>query len=183
MPVAVQRVQGFRAGPSIIPASGIPLRKAPAPLARRFQQICAAIIAEALAGTGLVQLEFAILVFLDDVPGIDQRRLSEAMGIDRNNISLLLDELEKRGLVQRRINGADRRARELYLTAKGKELRQLAQPRIRAANLRIVKPLKGPEQTLFLDLLVRLVEGNRVHARPGAGRRRRDARRASHAKP
>jgi len=173
MPTSAPPAEGFRETPSIITASGVPIRKAPAPLARRFQQICLAIIAEALAGTGLVQLEFAILVFLEDVPGIDQRRLAEAMGIDRNNISLILDQLEKRGLVQRLINGADRRAREVSLTPQGKELRELVQPRIRAANRRILKPLKPAEQTLFLDLFTRLVEGNRIHARPGAGRRRR----------
>jgi DNA-binding MarR family transcriptional regulator len=168
-----ERQEGFREAPSIISAGGIPIRRAPAPLARRFQQICVAMIAEALEATGLVQLEFAILVFLDDVPGIDQRRLAEAMGIDRNNTSLILDQLEKRGLVQRRINGADRRAREVFLTANGKDLRHAVQPRIRAANRRILAPLKPAEQTLFLDLMVRLVEGNRVHARPGAGRRKR----------
>jgi DNA-binding MarR family transcriptional regulator len=164
--------------PSLIPPSGIPIRKAPAPLARRFHQICAAIVAEALTGTRLVQLEFAVLVFLEDVPGIDQRRLAEAMGIDRNNMSLILDQLEKRGLVRRRVNGADRRAREVYLTQAGKELRHVVQPRIGAANRRILKPLKRAEQTLFIDLLVRIVEGNRIHARPGAGRRKRRAARS-----
>jgi len=164
---------------SLLPQSGIPMRKAPAPLARRFQQVCAAIIAEALAGTELVQLEFAVLVFLEDVPGIDQRRLAEAMGIDRNNMSLILEQLEKKGLLQRRINGADRRAREVYLTSKGKELRQRMQPRIGAANRSILKPLTRTEQRLFIDLLVRVVEGNRIHARPGAGRRKRSATRSA----
>lgn len=167
--------------PSLLPQSGIPIRKAPAPLARRFHQVCAAIIAEALAGTQLVQLEFAVLVFLEDVPGIDQRRLAEAMGIDRNNMSLILEQLEKRGLLQRRINGEDRRAREVYLTAKGKELRHRVQPRIGAANRSILKPLTRTEQRLFIDLLVRVVEGNRIHARPGAGRRKRRAIRSSQA--
>jgi DNA-binding MarR family transcriptional regulator len=175
--------ESFREGPSIISEGGIPIRRAPAPLARRFQQICAAIIADALGGTDLVQLEFAVLAFLDDVPGMDQRRLAEAMGIDRNNISLALDQLEKKGLVQRRSNGADRRAREVYPTPKGTELRQLAQPHIRTANRRILKPLEPAEQTLFLDLLVRLVEGNRIHARPGAGRRKRGAARTFPTKP
>lgn len=131
------------------------------------------MIATALEGSGVVQLEFAVLVFIDDVSGIDQRTLAEAMGIDRNNVSLIVDHLEKKGLVERRINGTDRRARELYLTPKGKELRRRAQPKIRAANDRILAPLKTAEQKLFIELLIRLVEGNRAYARPGAGRRKR----------
>ena len=85
------------------------------------------MVAKALEGAGVAQLEFAVLVFIDDVSGIDQRSLAEAMGIARNNVSLIIDELEKKGLVERRINGADRRARELYLTPRGKELRRQQQ--------------------------------------------------------
>ena len=59
---------------------GIPMRAAPAPLARRFEQICASVIAEALAGSDIVQIEFAALVFIADVPGIEQWRLAEAVG-------------------------------------------------------------------------------------------------------
>src|SRR5262245_35248567 len=95
---------------------GIPIRRVPAALARRFQQICVAMIAEAFAGEEIVQLEFATLSFLDDIPGIDQRRLAEALGIDRNNAGVLVERLEKNGFLDRRVNGEDRRARQLTLT-------------------------------------------------------------------
>jgi len=156
---------------------GIPIRRIPAPLARRFQQICTAIVTDALTGADVVQIEWALIVFIDDVPGIDQHRLSRAMGIDRNNVSVILEKLESRGLVERRINGGDRRARELYLTAKGRRLRRRFQPKLQAANDRILAPLEPRERKPFIDMLVRVVEGNRAHARPGAGRRRRGSRR------
>jgi DNA-binding MarR family transcriptional regulator len=149
---------------------GIPIRRLPAPLARRFQQICATMVAEALSGAGVVQLEWAVLIFIDDVPGIDQSRLSQAMGIDRNSVSSILERLEDKGLVERRINGADKRAREVYLTTQARNLQRRFQPKTRAANDRILAPLKSSERKLFIDMLVRLVEGNRMHARPGAGR-------------
>jgi len=151
----------------------VPIRSAPAPLARRFQQICMSIVATALQGSGVVQLEYALLVFIDEESGIDQQTLADAMGIARNNVSVTIDQLEKKGLVERRINGADRRARELYLTTKGKQLRRRTQPKIRAANERILAPLKTAEQKLFIAMLIRLIEGNRAYARPGAGRRKR----------
>jgi len=75
-----------------IDPDGIPIRRLPAPLARRFQQICATVVAEALSGAGVVQLEWAVLIFIDDVPGIDQSRLSQAMGIDRNSVCSGLSE-------------------------------------------------------------------------------------------
>ena len=152
---------------------GIPVRRAPGALARSFQQVCVAMIAEALAGEDVVQLEFAVLMFLDDLPGIDQRRLSEALGIDRNNTGVLVELLEKKGFLDRRINGADRRARQLSLTAKGRKVLDRVRPKVRATTERILKPLARPEQAQFIDFMVRLIEGNRSYARPGAGRRKR----------
>lgn len=149
------------------------MRKVPAPLARRFNQICVSLVAKALAGSDIVQLEFAALVFIADTPSIEQWRLAEAMGIDRNNASLLTDQLERKGLVERRVNGADRRARELYLTPKGKPAFETLLPKIRAANEHILSPLPRRDRVLFIDLLVKLIEGNSDHARPGAGRRKR----------
>jgi hypothetical protein len=72
------------------------------------------------------------------------------------------------GLIERRINGADRRARELYLAPKGKKLWWRINPKTRAAN-----ELAPIEREVFLNLLIRVIEGNWAHARPGAGRRKR----------
>jgi DNA-binding MarR family transcriptional regulator len=152
---------------------GIPIRRITAPLVRRLQQICVAMVSEALADAGLVQLEYALLVFIEDVPGIHQRTLSQAMGIDRNNVSIIVDRLEAQGLVVRSPGAEDRRAWQLFLTPRGKALRRRLRPRIRTANERILSPLKPAERELFIDMLARLVQAHRVHARPGAGRRKR----------
>jgi DNA-binding MarR family transcriptional regulator len=164
--------------PPVVPSTtgAPPLARVAAPLARRFQQVCAALIAEALAGEDLVQLEYGSLVCLEIEPGIDQRRLAEAMGIDPSNASLIADRLHVKGLIERRINGADRRARELYLTPKGKKLWRRLRPKTSAANERVLAPLASRERELLLDLLIRVIEGNRDHARPGAGRRKRGSR-------
>ena len=163
----------------ILGPDGIPIRRILAPLARRLQQICQTMIASVLEEAGLVQLEYALLVFVDDVPGISQQALSEALGIDRNNVSLIVDKLQSRGLLKRAVNGADRRARELTITAEGKKLWRGYRARIRQANDRILSPLKADEKELFLDMLVRVVESNRVHARPGGGRRKRGSVKSS----
>ena len=111
MPSAVATELEAKPTRFITPSDGVPIRRSAAPLVRRLQQICLSVIAEALADAELVQLEFALLVFVDDVPGISQQTLSEALGIDRNNVSLIVDKLEGRGLLKRSVNGADRRAR------------------------------------------------------------------------
>lgn len=166
--------------PTVRSAGGGPLlvRRA-APLSRRFQQVCAALVAQALAGEDVVQLEYGSLIALEIEPGIDQRRLAEALGIDPSNACLIVDRLHAKGLVERRINPADRRARELYLTSKGKALWRRVRPKVMTANERIIAPLAPADRELFLDLLIRIIEGNREHARPGAGRRKRGSAQSS----
>jgi DNA-binding MarR family transcriptional regulator len=156
-----------------VDGDGTPLARYAPPLARRLQQICASLHAEALAGSGIVMLEFATLRFAAEFPGIEQWRLADAIGIDRNSASLIGEALERKGLIDRRVNGADRRARELYLTSKGHSTFKNLLPKIRMANKRTLAPLSAREQTVFIDLFVKLIEGNSVHARPGAGRRKR----------
>jgi DNA-binding MarR family transcriptional regulator len=168
-----------KAAHAIMGSDGIPIRRVVAPMARRLQQICLSMIAEALADAELVQLEYALLAFVDDVPGISQQTLSEALGIDRNNVSLIADKLEARGLLKRSLNGADRRARELYITPKGKKLWRGCRLRVREANDEILACLNAREKELFLDMLLRVVNANRVHARPGGGRRKRGSMKAS----
>jgi DNA-binding MarR family transcriptional regulator len=156
---------------SVMGRDGVPVRRAVAPLVRRLQQICLSMIAEAVADAELVQLEYALLVFVDDVPGISQQTLSEALGIDRNNVSLIADKLEARGLLKRSVNGADRRARELYITPRGKKLWHRCRSSVLGANESILACLNTKEKELFLDILVRVVNANKMHARPGGGRR------------
>jgi MarR family transcriptional regulator, temperature-dependent positive regulator of motility len=148
-------------------------RRIPGYLARRFHQLCLAIVTESLADDGLSQLQFAAMTVLDDMPGIDLRRLAEALGIAPFNAGQLASELTTMGLVDRQTNGADRRARELRLTSRGQALYQRLQPGNVAANRRILAALSLDEKDTLMELLVRVIESNESYAQPGAGRRKR----------
>ena len=182
--VRKDRERPTRSPADALPAAGLPptapsatgappLVRVAGPLARRFQQVCAAMIADALVGEEVVQLEYGSLLCLEIEPGIDQRRLAEAIGIDPSHASLIVERLHAKGLIERRIKDGDRRARELYLTAKGRRLWRKIRPKTSTANARVLAPLAPHERELLLDLLIRVIEGNRAHARPGAGRRKR----------
>lgn len=93
-----------------------PVRRVPLALARHFFQICSAASTELVATEGLKTGQFAILTHLSPVtgePGIDQNGVAARMGVDRARVSQLAEELEALGLIDRRVNGADRRARVL----------------------------------------------------------------------
>jgi DNA-binding MarR family transcriptional regulator len=150
-----------------------PIHHRPAHLARRYHQACQAHVAAALAGHRLVGAEYAALATLAEEPGIDQRRLAEALGIDRNSAGQVAEALAARGLIRREVDAADRRARHLFLTDDGRALRDAVRPAMLAANARVLEPLDAAEQDAFLRLLIRLVEHHEAVAQPGAGRRPR----------
>jgi len=153
------------------PDSLIPHR-VPFPLVRRLNQVCATAVAEALAEHDLNPQQYSALACVDDFPGIDQRRLAAMMGVDRTNVGQILEQVEAKGFVERRISSADRRARELHLTRSGHNKRQHVRPKLLAAQARVLAPLNEREREQFIGFLVTLVEANEAMARPGAGRRR-----------
>ena len=151
------------------------VRRAPFPLARRFLQICTAAVAEPLAREDLMPLDMGVLAYLNrqnGEPGIDQNGLAARLGVDRYTASILVERLEKKGVVDRRVNGADRRARLLRLTAHGEKLYARLRAPVVAKQMALLTPLSTKEQELFLDFLMRVVEANHALARPGAGRRK-----------
>src|SRR5262245_5765042 len=160
----------------------LPLLRVPLALARHFIQICTAASAELVAEEGLISGQFAVLAHIGREAGIDQSSLAARMGVDRARVSQLADELDAMGLIDRRVNGADRRARALYLTARGEELRTRLQPAVRAAQMRILAPLSPREREHLLDLLVRVIQANRALARPGESQKRRARQSPSEAK-
>ena len=148
--------------------------RSPIALARRFFQIATAVTAEVHdhEKTGLQHPEFGLMVRIHDTPGLDQNSLADWMTLDRTTISTLVFRLEQRGLIERGVNGADRRARVLRLTPVGKALHDRVRPKTQAAQERILAVLTSAERRSFVEMLARVIEANEAYARPGAGRRR-----------
>ena len=146
------------------------------PLARRFHQICVAMVSDSLAEGELTPIQYGVLAYLnkeDGDPGLDQIGPAARLGIDRNSAGVVVAELEEGGVIGRRVMDGDRRGRHVYLTAQGEKLYRRLLPNNVAANERILAPLKPSERELLRDLLVRVIQANAVYARPGAGRRKR----------
>jgi DNA-binding MarR family transcriptional regulator len=146
-----------------------PWHRIPTAAARRLHQICVARSSEVLGDLGLTPLQFGAMLHLNresGSPGIEQNGLASRLNIDRNTVSVLVEQLVKLGVVARQVNGADRRVRLLSLTLKGEKLYADLLPTFTAANAGILAPLTFRERKQFMDLLVRLIEGNLRHEKP-----------------
>lgn len=96
-----------------------------------------------------------VLVLVNGNPGITQSRLAEAVGLDRSTLVPVLDDLERRGFVERR-RGKDRRTNGLSLTLSGKRLLGRVRRRIETHERRMVSGITEKERAQLVALLARL---------------------------
>lgn len=107
-------------------------------LARRWRRALDARLAEA----GLSDATWVPLVHLHESgDGITQKELAALVGIDGSSLVRLLDILCRQGLVERRVDAADARARLVHLTDAG---------RARVAEIR--RELEKGEAEMLADL-------------------------------
>lgn len=107
------------------------------------------------AGVDLTSVQFAAIDAIAQQPHIDQASLAATIGFDRATIGGVVDRLEAKGLVQRVVNAADRRARELSLTPEGARLLAAIRPVVEALQSEILAPLSRAERASFVALAQR----------------------------
>lgn len=89
---------------------------------------------EALRPLSLNVRTFSLLWLTTERFAPTQRQLSEFLDLDPSQVVALIDDLEGQGLVQRRANPADRRARQIVATPAGRRLCATAQAVIDEVN-------------------------------------------------
>lgn len=81
---------------------------------------------------GLTQNELAVVLFLNNNPGLDRAAdIVSCRGIAKSHVSLAVSSLEARELLSRRFDPSDRRACHLVLTEKGMEIAEAGTARQR----------------------------------------------------
>lgn len=92
----------------------------------------------------------------------NQATIATRLGIDRTVMTYLVDDLEKAGLVERRPDPADRRARQVGLTAKGAKAYAAASERIAQVERSVLGSLSDSDAEVFRELLVRVAAAGPV---------------------
>jgi DNA-binding MarR family transcriptional regulator len=100
--------------------------------------------------------EFGLMTVMAKRPGITQQDLAALARVDPSTMVALLDELEKRGIAERRVDPADRRRRAVYLTADGEEQMRVLQREARKAAKAFLEPLSEEERETLNALLRKL---------------------------
>jgi DNA-binding MarR family transcriptional regulator len=157
------RTGSSQRSPAELPADsvGFLLSKVGFDAARRFRA--------RLAPLGLEPRQFALLRYVAAAEGQSQQALGAALEIPASRMVALIDDLEERGLVERRRNPADRRARALHLTSAGRRLLGKAIEVAIAHERELLSGLSKDERRQLGKLLRRLAaeQGIPIGVHPG----------------
>ncbi|WP_086822432.1 MarR family winged helix-turn-helix transcriptional regulator [Allokutzneria sp. NRRL B-24872] len=97
-----------------------------------------------------------LLRMISAAEGASQQELGERMGVVPSRMVSFIDDLEGRGLVERRRNPTDRRAYALHLTDKGTAMLRQAMLISVEHNEEVCAPLSQDERDVLAQLLGRL---------------------------
>lgn len=67
--------------------------------------------------------QFPILIELWEEEGLTQRQLLDRVDVEQATIANTLSRMERDGLIERRVHPTDKRAQQIFLTAKARDMR------------------------------------------------------------
>jgi len=144
--------------------------RAPSTLAFLLSQVgiyAARQFSERIAELDLQPPLFRVLNLVDAAEGRSQQAIGEAIQVPPSRMVALVDELELRGLVERRPNPDDRRVRALYLTLKGKETLARGREIAEAHERELTRGMPAADRKRLVRLLQQIVDrqtiGRGVH--------------------
>lgn len=150
-------------------SAAIDLELMPGHYIRRLQQIAVALFLQETEAYGLTPVQYAALQEVCRSPGLDQRSLATAIGLDTSTTGGVVDRLEARDLLRRNPSEHDRRVRLLTPTTAGVKVIQEAAPAILRVQDRILAPLPAQEREAFMRMLRTLVDANNELSRAPSG--------------
>ena len=126
-----------------------------------LRRIQTAVFSDFIASLGQLDLrpaQYTLLEVIDANPGLRQSDAAAALGIQKANFVALVDELERRSLLQRQRSKADRRSYSLHLQPRGRRLLEAARALRDAQETRLAAQLGARDRERLLTLLSRLAE-------------------------
>lgn len=111
--------------------------------------------------------QFRLLNVVDAAEGESQQAIAEAIEVPASRMVALVDELEERGLVERRTHATDRRVHSLHLTSKGRELLERGRELAHEHEAELTRGMTSGDRAKLMELLKKLASkqgiGSSVH--------------------
>lgn len=155
-PAARRRSRAATTAAPAAPAKAAPtpvLTDSPGHLLRRAEQRAMNIYMQEVGSKGPTPRQFVVLTAVAANEGISQTDLVAATGIDRSTLADMISRMIKNGHLSRNRTKDDQRVNAVKLTAAGRRVLKAAEPKVKAAEKRVVQPLSAAKRAALLDAL------------------------------
>ena len=120
------------------------------------QMLVQKALLEQLKDTGLTIGQPKILDYLKEHDGSNQKEIAKACFREAGSLTTILNKMEEKGLIERRILNGNRRSFHIFLTAVGKEKQQLVDTAFSEIEKKALADISEKEFEQFMSVYHRI---------------------------
>ena len=120
------------------------------------QMLVQKALLEQLKDTGLTIGQPKILDYLKEHDGSNQKEIAKACFLEAGSLTTILNKMEEKGLIERRILNGNRRSFHIFLTAVGKEKQQLVDTAFSEIEKKALADISEKEFEQFMSVYHRI---------------------------
>ncbi|MBO9513005.1 MAG: MarR family transcriptional regulator [Variovorax sp.] len=109
----------------------------------------------------LTQVEFSVLLLIHSNPGVTGKQLCQSLATAAARMSLVLDRLMGRGLIDKEQSGTDKRVQHLRLSKAGQRLADKALAIAGTMETDLLRRLSKGEQAMLMEMLLKIASSGR----------------------
>ena len=111
-----------------------------------------------IKGSGLTLGQPKVLDYLKDHTGSSQKEIARGCHIEAGSLTSILNRMEEKGLVERRMLHGNRRNSYVFLTEKGEELRNLVTESFESIENEAFRGISEADRQQFMKTFSRIYE-------------------------
>lgn len=162
------------------------LSQSPSQLLRRAQQYVTDMFARSGLSDNVTLRQTVVLGAVAELEGASQTELVKATGVDRSTLAEMVSRLERKGLLSRKKDRQDGRAKRVWLTDAGRKRLDQSLPAMKAVDDALLSLLPRSRQHSFqtaLEAIVRAATEAQLAEMAQAAAERKAAKSVKPAKP
>lgn len=111
---------------------------------------------EQLADTGLTLGQPKVLDYLKDHDGASQKEIAAGCLIEAGSLTSILNRMEEKGLIERKMLNGNRRTFHIFMTESGKKNQKFVEEAFKKIEKTALNGISVEEQKLFMDIFCRI---------------------------
>ena len=113
---------------------------------------------EQVKSSGLTSGQPKVLDYLRDHNGADQKEIAAACHIEPGSLTSVLNRMEEKGLIERRMLDGNRRTFYIFMTDEGSRLKDLVEDNFASIEKKSFRNISSEDQASFMETFSKIYE-------------------------